>query len=76
MWNSNSVEDELCRNSLDYGLGVNSDRSIPDAKSGLKPVARRILYDAYVTNAASNKPHVKSARIVGDTMGRFHPHGR
>lgn len=75
MWNSNSVEDELCRNSLDYGLGVNSDRSIPDAKSGLKPVARRILYDAYVTNASSSKPHVKSARIVGDTMGRFHPHG-
>ena len=75
MWNSNSVEDELCRNSLDYGLGVNSDRSIPDAKSGLKPVARRILYDAYVTNASSGKPHVKSARIVGDTMGRFHPHG-
>lgn len=75
MWNSNSVEDELRRNSLDYGLGVNSDRSIPDAKSGLKPVARRILYDAYVTGATSAKPHVKSARVVGDTMGRLHPHG-
>lgn len=75
MWNSNSVEDELRRNSLDYGLGVNSDRSIPDAKSGLKPVARRILYDAFITGAVSAKPHVKSARVVGDTMGRLHPHG-
>lgn len=75
MWNSNSVEDELRRNSLDYGLGVNSDRSIPDAKSGLKPVARRILYDAFITGAISSKPHVKSARVVGDTMGRLHPHG-
>jgi DNA gyrase subunit A len=75
MWNSDSVEDELRRNSLDYGLGVNSDRSIPDAKSGLKPVARRILYDAFITGAISSKPHVKSARVVGDTMGRLHPHG-
>ena len=75
MWNNNTIEDEIQRNSLEYGMAVNSDRSIPDAKSGLKPVARRILYDAFVKGHVANKPHVKSARIVGDTMGWLHPHG-
>lgn len=75
MWNTNTVEDEIQRNSLEYGVSVNTDRSIPDAKSGLKPVARRIIYDAFVEGRTSDKPHVKSARICGDTMGRFHPHG-
>lgn len=75
MWNNNTLEDEIQRNSLEYGVAVNTDRSIPDAKSGLKPVARRIIYDAYIEKRTSDKPHVKSARIVGDVMGRFHPHG-
>lgn len=75
MWDNNTIEDEIQRNSLEYGIAVNTDRSLPDAKSGLKPVAKRIIWDAFVENRTSNKPHVKSARIVGDTMGRFHPHG-
>lgn len=75
MWNNNTIEDEIQRNSLEYGVAVNSDRAIPDAKSGLKPVARRILYDAYIKGHVASKPHVKCARIVGDTMGWLHPHG-
>ena len=75
MWDKNTLEDEIQRNILEYGIAVNTDRSIPDAKSGLKPVARRILWDAFVEGRLNSKPHVKSARIVGDTMGRFHPHG-
>lgn len=75
MWENNTVEDEIQRNSLEYGVSVNTDRSIPDAKSGLKPVARRIIYDAYICGHTSDKPHVKCARIYGDVMGRFHPHG-
>lgn len=75
IWNNNTIEDEIQRNSLEYGVAVNSDRSIPDAKSGLKPVARRIIYDAYVNGTVHSKAHVKCASIVGDVMGRFHPHG-
>ena len=75
MWNNNTIEDEIQRNSLEYGVSVNSDRAIPDAKSGLKPVARRIMYDMYINGYFNNKPHVKSAKVYGDVMGRFHPHG-
>lgn len=75
MWNNNTIEDEIQRNSLEYGISVNSDRAIPDAKSGLKPVARRIMYDMYINGYFNNKPHVKSAKVYGDVMGRFHPHG-
>jgi len=66
---------ELSRNFMSYAAAVNQDRSIPDSKSGLKPVARRILYDMYVTGLLSSKSHVKCAKVVGDVMGRFHPHG-
>ena len=66
---------ELGTNFIEYAVAVNTDRSIPDAKSGLKPVARRILYGAYNTGRTSNKAHVKAARIVGDVMGSLHPHG-
>lgn len=66
---------ELGTNFIEYAVAVNTDRSIPDARTGLKPVAKRILYDAYTTGCTSSKPHVKCAAIVGDTMGRFHPHG-
>lgn len=75
MWNNNTIEDEIQRNSLEYGIAVNSDRAIPDAKSGLKPVARRIIYDMINNGYTFNKPHVKSAKVYGDVMGRFHPHG-
>ena len=71
----NDVLKELGTNFIEYAVAVNTDRSIPDAKSGLKPVARRILYGAYSTGRTSNKAHVKAARIVGDVMGSLHPHG-
>ena len=66
---------ELGTNFIEYAVAVNTDRAIPDAKSGLKPVAKRILYDAYVSGFSSSKKYVKCALMVGDTMGRFHPHG-
>jgi DNA gyrase subunit A len=69
------IIDELSVNFIDYAAAVNSDRAIPDSKTGLKPVAKRILYGAYVDGNFSNKPHVKSASIVGTVMGKFHPHG-
>jgi len=58
-----------------YGNAVLEDRAIPDYRDGMSPVNRRILWSAHELGAHSNKPHVKSARIVGDTLGRFHPHG-
>ena len=71
----NDLCNELSKNFIDYAYAVNCDRSIPDAKTGLKPVARRILWSTLEEGRLSNKPHVKSARIVGDVMGRYHPHG-
>ena len=72
----NDLTHELSTNFIDYAYAVNTDRAIPDAKSGLKPVAKRILWSAYEEGRVSSKPHVKAARIVGDVMGRYHPHGR
>lgn len=74
-YKSNDVQYELGRNFIEYAVAVNSDRSIPDAKSGLKPVAKRILWSAFEEGRTFSKPHVKSARIVGDVMGKYHPHG-
>ena len=71
----NDLTKELGTNFIEYAVAVNTDRAIPDSKSGLKPVAKRIIYDAYITGCSNAKPHVKCAAIVGDTMGRFHPHG-
>lgn len=69
------VTRELGQNFIEYAAAVNCDRSIPDAKSGLKPVARRILFGMMNTGRYSNKSYVKNARIVGDVMGSLHPHG-
>ena len=71
----NDLLKELGTNFIEYAVAVNTDRAIPDATSGLKPVARRILYGAYDGGRVSTKPHVKCARIVGDVMGNLHPHG-
>lgn len=73
---SNSIEEELKVNCNEYQYAVNSDRAIPDAKTGLKPVHKRILWSMLEEGRFSNKPHVKSARIYGDVMGKYHPHGR
>lgn len=72
---NNDVKQELGQNFIEYAVAVNTDRAIPDAKSGLKPVAKRILWSAFEKGRTSNKPHVKAARIVGDVMGEYHPHG-
>lgn len=72
---SSELTHELSQNFIEYAVAVNSDRAIPDAKSGLKPVARRILFGALTNRYTSNKAHVKCAKIVGDVMGQFHPHG-
>ena len=71
----NDVRNELSTNFIEYAAAVNTDRALPDAKSGLKPVAKRILWSAYEQGRLSSKPHVKSARIVGDCMAAYHPHG-
>ena len=63
----NDIVKELGTNFIEYAVAVNTDRAIPDAKSGLKPVAKRILYDAYASGFSSAKPYVKCALIVGDT---------
>lgn len=72
---NNDIINELSKNFIEYAAAVNEDRAIPDATSGLKPVARRILWGAFEKGYASSKPHVKSAKIVGDVMGSYHPHG-
>lgn len=69
------LERELGTNFIEYAMAVNTDRAIPDAKTGLKPVARRILWGSYRDGFTTAKPHVKAARIVGNVMASLHPHG-
>lgn len=71
----NNLLNELGTNFIEYAVAVNTDRAIPDAKSGLKPVAKRILYGAFDEGYTSAKPHVKCANIVGNVMAYWHPHG-
>ena len=70
-----SIEEEMRSSYLDYAMSVIVGRALPDARDGLKPVHRRILFGMYEMGNAHNKPHKKSARVVGDVMGKFHPHG-
>jgi DNA gyrase subunit A len=70
-----SLETEMKRSYLDYAMSVIIGRAIPDIKDGLKPVHRRTLYSMHETGTAWNKPYKKSARIVGDVIGKYHPHG-
>ena len=69
------LEEEMRRSYLDYAMSVIIGRAIPDIKDGLKPVHRRVLYAMYESGTYHNKPYKKSARIVGDVIGKFHPHG-
>lgn len=71
----NDLVNELSINFIEYAVAVNTDRAIPDAKTGLKPVAKRILYGAFDGGFAYSKPHVKCANIVGGVMADWHPHG-
>jgi len=69
------LEEAMPENFLPYAIEVAKDRALPDVRDGLKPVHRRILYGAYMLKAFPDKPYFKSARIVGDILGKFHPHG-
>jgi DNA gyrase subunit A len=70
-----NIEDEMKKSYMDYSMSVIIGRAIPDVRDGLKPVHRRILYSMYETGYRHNKPYKKCARIVGDIMGKYHPHG-
>src|SRR5678816_1217072 len=70
-----AIEDEMKSSFMDYAMSVIISRALPDVRDGLKPVHRRILFAMQQANNVWNRPHVKCARIVGDTMGKFHPHG-
>ncbi|WP_374304572.1 DNA gyrase subunit A [Ferrovibrio sp.] len=70
-----SIEEEMQRSYLGYAMSVIVSRALPDARDGLKPVHRRILYSMHENGYLSDKPYRKSARVVGDVMGKYHPHG-
>ncbi|RMH16961.1 MAG: DNA gyrase subunit A [Acidobacteria bacterium] len=69
------IEDELKRSYLDYAMSVIIGRALPDVRDGLKPVHRRVLYGMWESGNRAGRPYKKSARIVGDVMGKYHPHG-
>ncbi len=69
------IEDEMRRSYIDYAMSVIIGRALPDVRDGLKPVHRRVLFGMWETGNTSNRPYKKSARIVGDVMGKYHPHG-
>ena len=70
-----NIEDELKQSYLSYALSVIHGRALPDIRDGLKPVHRRILYAMYDLKNSYNRPYKKSARVVGDVIGKYHPHG-
>ena len=70
-----SLEEEMRRSYLDYAMSVIVGRALPDARDGLKPVHRRVLFAMAELNNDWNRPYKKSARIVGDVIGKYHPHG-
>jgi DNA gyrase subunit A len=70
-----NIEDEVRRSYLDYAMSVIVGRALPDVRDGLKPVHRRTLYAMHESNTSWNRPYVKCARVVGDVMGKYHPHG-
>src|SRR5688572_24060443 len=70
-----NIEDEMKSAYIDYSMSVIVSRALPDVRDGLKPVHRRVLYGMYELGVFSNRAHKKSARIVGEVLGKFHPHG-
>jgi DNA gyrase subunit A len=70
-----SLEEEMRRSYLDYAMSVIVGRALPDARDGLKPVHRRVLFAMHELNNDWSRPYKKSARIVGDVIGKYHPHG-
>src|SRR5471032_323222 len=70
-----SLEEEMRKSYLDYAMSVIVGRALPDVRDGLKPVHRRVLFAMHEMNNVWNRPYVKCARVVGETMGKYHPHG-
>ncbi len=70
-----NIEDEVKKSFIDYAMSVIVSRALPDVRDGLKPVHRRILYSMYELGVTPDKPYRKSARVVGDVLGKYHPHG-
>lgn len=70
-----NLEDEMRKSYLDYAMSVIVGRALPDVRDGLKPVHRRILFSMHETNNVASRPYVKCARVVGDVLGKYHPHG-
>src|SRR5262249_28683660 len=70
-----SITEEMKRSYLDYAMSVIVARALPDARDGLKPVHRRILFSMHENGHTPDRKYVKSARVVGDVMGKYHPHG-
>ena len=70
-----NIEDELRNSYLDYAMSVIVGRALPDVRDGLKPVHRRVLFAMHELSNDWNKPYKKSARVVGDVIGKYHPHG-
>jgi DNA gyrase subunit A len=70
-----NIEDEMRQSYMDYAMSVIVGRALPDVRDGLKPVHRRVLYAMHVMGNVYNKPYKKSARVVGDVIGKYHPHG-
>src|SRR5207249_7938979 len=68
------IQEEMERSFLDYAMSVIVSRALPDARDGLKPVHRRILYAMYDQNVRPDRSHVKCSRVVGDVVGKYHPH--
>src|SRR6266699_265059 len=69
------IQEEMERSFLDYAMSVITARALPDARDGLKPVQRRILYGMYAEGMRPDRPHRKCANAVGEVMGKYHPHG-
>lgn len=70
------IGDSMQKHFIDYAMSVITDRALPDARDGLKPVQRRILYTLQSLGITPDKQYKKTARIVGEVLGKYHPHGR
>ena len=70
-----SLEEEMRRSYLDYAMSVIVGRALPDVRDGLKPVHRRVLFAMHESNNVWNRAYVKCARVVGEVLGKYHPHG-
>lgn len=71
-----NIKTEMETSYIDYAMSVIAGRALPDVRDGLKPVHRRILYSMYQNGLTPDKPYKKSAAVVGDVLGKWHPHGK